>query len=228
VELEELKVKATGRDILGKQVKQLRAQGITPVHLYGHGTASRALQMDTATLERLLSQAGTSHMLDLTLDKARHPVKVLVREVQRNPINDALLHVDFFQVRMTEEITIDLAVTVVGEPGAKRLIVEHMLHHLSIKCLPGNIPSDVELDISPLAEPGQAILVKDISLGPDVTVLNDPDDIVVRVEAPRVAPVEEVEEEVAEEAVAAEAAKEAPAEEQAPAGEGRAEEGGED
>ncbi len=206
---DELKVKATGREILGKHVKQLRAQGITPVHLYGHGTPSRALQVDTTTLEKLLFRAGTSHMVDLTVDRTRNPVKVLVREVQRNPINDALLHVDFLQVRMTEEITVDLPVTVVGEPGAKRLIVEQMLHHLSIKCLPGNIPPEIEVDISSLAEPGQAIMAKDISFGPDVSVLHEPEDIIVRVEAPRVVEVEE-----------AVAGEEAPAKEEAPSEEG--------
>lgn len=212
---EELKVKATGREILGKQVKQLRSQGITPAHLYGHGTSSRALQVDTAILEKLLSQASTSHLVDLTVDKARTPVKVLVREVQRDATNDRLLHVDFLQVRMTEEITVDLPLTVVGEPGAKRLVVEQMLHQLSIKCLPGNIPPAVEVDISHLSEPGQAVLVKDISFGPDVSVLHEPEDIIVRVETPRVAV-----EEVAEEAVAAAA----PAE-KVPAGKGEAEEG---
>ena len=211
---EELKVKAASREVLGKQVKQLRAQGVTPAHLYGHGTSSRALQVDTPTLEKLLSQASTSHLVSLTVDKARSAVKVLVREVQRDATNDRLLHVDFLQVRMTEEITVDLSVTVVGEPGAKRLIVEQMLHQLSIKCLPGNIPPAVEVDISHLAEPGQAVLVRDISFGPDISVQQEPEDIVVRVEAPRVAAVEE---EVAEGAVVAQAA---------PAEKATAEEGG--
>ncbi|MDP6100065.1 MAG: 50S ribosomal protein L25 [Dehalococcoidia bacterium] len=210
--MEGLKITATSRDLVGKQVKLLRAQGVTPVHLYGHGVDSRSLQVETVTLEKLFSQAGTSHLVDLTVDKTRTPVKVLVREVQRNPINDQLLHVDFFQVTMTEEITVEVPVTVVGEPVAKRLIVDHMLHQLSVKCLPGSIPPGLELDISSLSEPGQAILIKDIDLGSDVSVNHDPDDIIVRVETPRVA-VEEVvvaEEDVSE---AETVAQKAPSEE---------------
>ncbi|MDP6782211.1 MAG: 50S ribosomal protein L25 [Dehalococcoidia bacterium] len=212
--MEGLKIKATSRGLVGKQVKQLRAQGVTPVHLYGHGVDSRSLQVETVSLEKLFSQAGTSHLVDLTVGKTRTAVKVLVREVQRNPINDQLLHVDFFQVTMTEEITVEVPVTVVGEPGAKRLMVEHMLHQLSVKCLPGNIPPGLELDISSLSEPGQGILIKDIDFGAGVSVNHDPDDIIVRVESPRTAVAEEVA--VGEEATGVEAeavAEKAPSEE---------------
>lgn len=202
-------LKATTRDILGKKVKQLRARGITPVHLYGHGIPSQALQVETAALERLLARASTSHLIDLTVDGSG-PVKVLVREVQRNPLNDRLLHVDFFQVRMEEEIEVEVPVNLVGEPAAKWLIVEQVLHQLSIRCLPGNIPPGVEVDISHLAEPGQAITVADLNLGPGISVLHDTEEVVVRVEAPTAA-----EEEVpaAEEAAAEEAP--APAAEEA-------------
>ncbi|MEK7848433.1 MAG: 50S ribosomal protein L25, partial [Chloroflexota bacterium] len=209
--MEEQKIKVTKREVLGKQVKQLRAQGVTPVHLYGHGVASRALQADTTALEGLLTRAGTSALVDLTVDRARQPVKVLVREVQRNPITDRLLHVDFFQVSMTEAITVEVPVSLVGEPASRRLLVNWMVRNLSLRCLPGDIPAAVEVDIRALAEPGQAIFVKDLKLAAGIAVLNDPEDIVVRVETPEVREV--VEKPVAEEAVA----------ETAPAEEGKAE-----
>lgn len=210
--MEEQKIKVTKREVLGKQVKQLRAQGVTPVHLYGHGVASRALQADTTALEGLLTRAGTSALVDLTVDRARQPVKVLVREVQRNPVTDRLLHVDFFQVSMTEEITVEVPVSLAGEPASRRLLVNWMVRNLSLRCLPGDIPAAVEVDIRSLTEPGQAIFVKDLKLAAGIAVLNDPEDIVVRVETPEVRE-EAVEKPVAEEAVAAEAAEKAPAEE---------------
>jgi len=207
--MEQIELQAAAREILGKKVRFLRRQGIIPVHLFGHGVESVALQCDTAQLQQVMAQAGKTKIISLRLDKAKKPRNVMVREIQRNPQTGELLHVDFYQVRMEEKIQVEVPIVLVGEAPAlksKENMLAQELYSLTIECLPGQIPASIELDLSSLTEVEQAIQVKDITLGEGVTVLNDPEHMVVKIS---LRPVEKVEE-VVEEAVVEEAVAEAP------------------
>jgi large subunit ribosomal protein L25 len=217
--MDKIELEVTNREILGKKVKHLRRQGITPVHLFGHGIKSLALQCDTDELERVLSQAGHTGLIGLKLDKEKKPRPVVIREFDRDWRRGKLLHVDFYQVKMEEKIRLEVPIVLVGEAPAlksKDNMLEHELEALTIECLPAKIPAGVEVDISSFTEPGQAIRVKDIALDKDVIVLNDPELVVVKISF---RPVEKVEEELVEvvEEVA-EAVEEAEAPEGAPPG----------
>jgi large subunit ribosomal protein L25 len=197
--MDKIELKVTNREILGKKVKHLRRQGITPVHLFGHGIESLALQCDTGELERVLGQAGQ-----------KKPRSVVVREFDRDWRKGQLVHVDFYQVKMEEKIKLEVPVALVGEAPAlksKTLMLEHELGTLTVECLPAKIPTSLEVDISSLTEPEQTIRVKDVALDKDITVLNDPELVVVKISS---RPVEKIEEEVVEEV--AEEAIEAPEE----------------
>jgi len=217
--MDKIELKVAKREILGKKVKHLRRQGITPVHLFGHGIESLALQCETGELERVLAQAGHTGLVSLKLDKEKKPRTVVVREFDRDWRRGRLLHVDFYQVKMEEKIRLEVPIVLVGEAPAlksKDNMLEHELEALTIECLPAKIPAGVEVDISSFTEPGQAIRVKDIALDKDVIVLNDPELVVVKISF---RPVEKVEEELVEvvEEVA-EAVEEAEAPEGAPPG----------
>lgn len=212
--MEEIELRTATREILGKKVRFLRRQGIVPVHLFGHGIESVALQCDAVQLQRVLAQAGKTKIISLKLDKAKGPRNVMIREIQRNPRTDELLHVDLYQVRMEEKIQVEVPIVLVGEAPAmksKDNMLAQELHRLTIECLPGQIPASIELDLSSLTETEQAIQVRDITLGEEVTVLNDPEHVVVKISR---LPVEKVEEEVVEEVV--EAAEGAPLPEEQP------------
>ncbi len=215
--MEGLKLEAEKRDILGKKTRFLRRQGITPTHLFGHGLESLALQCDTAKLQRVIARAGRTRLISLGIEGDKEPRSVFVKEIQRDPRTGVLLHVDLFQIRKAEKIRVDVPIVLVGEAPAlksKEYTLTHSLTSLSIECLPDKLPPQIEVDLSSLAEVGQAIHVRDISFSPDITVHNDPDQMVVRVSEIRVEKVEEVvPEEVAAEEVAAEAAAEEGAEE---------------
>jgi large subunit ribosomal protein L25 len=205
--MDEITLKVTNREILGKKVKHLRRQGITPVHLFGHGIESLAIQCDTGELERVLAQAGQTGLINLKVGREKEPRTVVVREFDRDWRRGQLLHVDFYQVKMEEKIRLEVPVVLVGEaPGLKSKdnMLEHELETLTVECLPAKIPGSLEVDISSFTEPGQAIRVKDIALDKDITVLNDPELVVVKISF---RPVEKVEEEVVE--VAEEAVEEA-------------------
>jgi len=217
--LEDLKLKATPRSVLGKKTRFLRRQGITPIHVYGHNIKSLALQCDTAELQHLIAQAGRTRLISLEIDSER-PRTVFVREIQRDPITHELLHVDFYQVKKGEKILVDVPIVFVGEAPAlktKGRMLVHGINSLSIECLPGRVPPQIEVDLSQLEEVEQAIHVKDIALGPEVTVRNDPEQLVIKVSEALVKEAAPEVEEVAEaEEVEAKAEAEAPAEEETP------------
>jgi len=186
------------RNILGKKTRFLRHQGITPTHLFGHGLESVPLQCDTARLQRIIAQAGTTRLIALEIEGDKQPRSVFIREIQRDECSGELLHVDFYQVRKTEKIKVDVPIVLVGEAPAmkeKGRTLAHSLTSLSIECLPGKLPPQIEVDLSQLDEAGQAIYVRDIALSPDITVTTALDQMVVKVSEMAVERVEEVVEE---------------------------------
>jgi len=194
-----LALSASKRDVLGKKTRFLRRQGITPAHLFGHGLESVPLQCDTAGLQRIIAQAGTTRLIALEIEGDKQPRSVFIREIQRDVCTGALLHIDFYQVRKRERIKAEVPIVPIGEAPAlkeKGRILTHSLTSLSVECLPDKLPPQIEIDLSPLEEAGQAIYVRDIVLSPDVTVITDPDQMVVKVSEARVERVEEVVEEV--------------------------------
>ena len=210
--MEPIELQTTSRETLGKKVRFLRRQGITPVHLFGHDVESLALQCDTAQLQRVLAQAGKTRLVSLQLDQGKKPRNVLIREIQREPQSGELLHIDFYQVRAEEKTRVEVPIVLVGEAPALKLkenMVAQELNSLTVECLPTDIPASVEVDVSSLAEVDQAIRVKDIALGEEVTVLNDPDLVAVKISFRHIEK-EEVVEEVVEEELVAEAAEAAP------------------
>jgi large subunit ribosomal protein L25 len=210
----DLTLKAAKRDILGKKTRFLRRRSITPTHLFGHGIESLALQCDTAELQRLITQGGTTRLIDLKIEAEKRPRSVFIREIQRDVLNGQLLHVDFYQIKKTEKITADIPIVLMGEAPATRSkenIIYQELTQLGVECLPENLPPQIEIDLSSLEEANQAIYVRDIILDPDIAVTTDTDQLVVKVS--QVAMEKEEVVEVAE-AEAVEAEAEAPAEEE--------------
>jgi len=212
--MDNLTLLTTNRSLLGKKTRFLRRQGITPTHLFGHDVSSLALQCDTAKLQRIIAQTGRTRPINLEIEGDKRPRTVFIREIQRDELTRQLLHVDFFQVKKTEKIKVDIPIVFVGEAPAmkeKENILTHGVTSLAIECLPGEVPPQIEVDLSHLEEVEQAIYVKDIVLNPDITVMTEPDQLMVKVSKARVERVEEVVEEVvAEEVVAEEEAVEEP------------------
>lgn len=209
--MDEIELKLTRREVLGKKVRFLRRQGITPVHLFGSGIESLSLQCDTAELQRVLAEAGQTRLISIIFDGKKGKRIAVVREVQRETRTGGLLHVDFYEVKMAESVKVDVPFILLGESPAlkqKENLLVQELNSLTIECLPANIPASIELDLSTLTEADQAVRVKDIELDEEISVLNDPELMVVRIQK-RV--VERIEEEVvAEEAEAVEAPEAAP------------------
>ena len=204
-----LELKATKRHIAGKKVQALRRQGVTPAHLFGPGVESLAIQCDTPALRNILVDAGHTQLVSLKLGHEHHPRTVMIREVQIDSFKGGVLHVDFYQVNLAEAIRVNVPIILIGESAAAKMkgnsLVQE-LNDLTVQCLPANIPSKIEVDVTPLITADQMIRVKDLQAIPDVTIVNEPGVVVARiavevieVEAPKVVAEEaEVTEEGAE------------------------------
>jgi large subunit ribosomal protein L25 len=201
-----MELKADKRDTTGKATRRLRREGKLPAVVYGQRAAT-SVEMETLDFERVYARSGKTQLIDLIVDSGR-PSKVLVKEVQISPRYNTLLHVDFHQVSLRERLQVEVPVSVTGEAEPVRAgeaDVLQVLHSVRVECVPTKIPEVVEVDISGLAEVDDAVRLSDLQLPEGVSVVGDPDEVIVKIAARRVAA--EV-----EEAPAAEAAAEAEAE----------------
>lgn len=191
------------REIRGKKVKTLRREGITPVHVFGRGIEPEALQCDTIELQKVLAQAGSTGIVGLKVDKSRKKRNVMIREVQKESRSGQILHIDFYQIRMEEKLKVDVPIYLTGEAPALKMkenFLSHELDSLSVECLPDDIPNHIEVDVTVLEEADQSIRVQDIVLSEEITVFNNPEQLVAKINVRHVeAEIEAEEVEAAEE-----------------------------
>jgi large subunit ribosomal protein L25 len=181
-----LTLEAAPRSAAGKHNKALRRSGQIPVHVFGHGIESLALQAPEHELRHVLHQAGGTALIKMQLEGKSQ--NVMVRKVQRHPVNGKLIHVDLYQVRMDVKTKIRLPIQLVGDaPGVTDLdgVLLHGMDALNIEALPGDIPHHVDVDISVLKELDQTLYVRDLQVPDNLVVLDDPDTLVVKVQPPR-------------------------------------------
>jgi large subunit ribosomal protein L25 len=178
---------------VGKKVRFMRRTGVIPVNVFGHNVSSLALEIEEAALERALARAGTNALLNLSVADGSDTRPVLIRGYQRRAVTGKLLHVDLYQVSMTEKLRTHVPVVVVGVAPAVALggVLLKNVDTLDIECLPSDLVSSIEVDISVLTEVNQSILVGTLKVPQGITVLTNPETLVVKVMSP------EKEEEVA-------------------------------
>jgi len=195
----EFVLEAEPRTIVGKKVSQLRSQGLVPAAIYGPKTEPVSVQIPYRPLQVTLMKAGGTNLIDIEVNGKTHTV--LAREVLRDYIKGNILHVDFYAVDLEAKVTAPVPIHLVGESQAVAARVGILItgvSTLTIEALPTKLLSHVNVDISGLKELGDAIHVSDVDLGPDVTILNDPEDMIARITQTSAARAEE--EEVEEEA----------------------------
>jgi large subunit ribosomal protein L25 len=181
-------INAQMRTLTGKKVSQLRRQDIVPGTLYGPKNDPLSVQFNRRELENTLRQAGGTHLVDVNVDNKVVPA--IAREVQRDVIRGDILHVDFFVVDMAVRIRAEIPVVLVGESplvASRRGIMITGPHALTIETLPARLSDHITIDVSNLSEIGATISVKDLNLGADVTIINDPDEMIVRIVQPSAA-----------------------------------------
>ena len=181
-------LQAASRTATGKgAARSLRRDGKVPGVIYGHGREAEALTIDKSALNKMLFgiSAGTT-ILDVAVD-GRTPVKALIREIQRDSLRPAeIIHLDLYEVRSDEEITLAVPIRLIGIPDGVRNfggVLDHVLRELEVEVLPSNIPDHVDLDVTALTI-GHSLFVRDVKVE-NAKVLNDPDTPICTVVAPR-------------------------------------------
>jgi large subunit ribosomal protein L25 len=178
--------------------RSLRREGKIPGVIYGHGREAEPVAIDTVSLQKMLGGvSAATTIVDVAID-GRAPVRALIREIQRDSLRPAeIIHLDLYEVRSDEEITLQVPVRLIGIPDGVRNfggVLDHVLRELEIEVLPSDIPEHVDLDVTALAI-GHSLFVRDLKVE-NAKVLNDPDTPICTVVAPRTeeapAPVEEV------------------------------------
>jgi len=219
-------LKVRKRKVLGRKVKSLRKKGILPANIYGRHIKSVAVEGDLAKIKKVFSQVGETGLVDLWVEKEKKARPVLLHNPQYNPLNDELVHLDFYQVDLSEKVTSDIPIEISGEAPAVAKgegILVQLLNEIEVEALPTDLPEKFVVDVSQLEKVDEGItvaqLVKASKLDPQkITVKASDDQLVVKIEPPTKEEEPVTEEAPAEEGEAA-AEKEAPAEAEKPAAE---------
>lgn len=185
--MDKISITAEPRTVLGKQNKRLRAEGKVPGVVYGHGAEPQSLTFDGRQLEKTFAEAGTNKLLSLTVgdDKSHN---VLFHEIQRDSLSGALTHVDLYLVKMDEKIRTEVPLRFTGESTAVYQQEGTLLKNIEaveVEALPGDLPEAVEVDISVLDDFEKTIHVSDLSVPNGVIILDEPEELVVKVDPPR-------------------------------------------
>jgi large subunit ribosomal protein L25 len=185
--MEQIALKAEKRDISKKgTINELRRKGKLPGVLYGKNIESSPVAVDAKELLKVLKTHGESALINLELEGEKHPV--LMKEIQRDTFKDAIVHVDFYRVSMTDRIEFNLPIILKGDAEGVKMggILQHQKRELSVKALPADMPEHLEVDISNL-KIGETLTVGDLKVDDKITVLDDPEEVVLSVLAPKLA-----------------------------------------
>ncbi|MBI4368045.1 MAG: 50S ribosomal protein L25 [Candidatus Omnitrophica bacterium] len=183
-------LKAKYREQIGKQaVKKLRADQRVPAVVYGHGSKAAPIEVGLDDLLKTLhTKAGENVVIQLSVAGPKAFEKtVVIKEIQHNPLTDAIRHIDFNTISLTEKIKVKVPLHVRGEaPGVKEGGVLDVVHHeIEVECLPTDIPERLDADIS-VMKIGDTIHIREITFPPGVVSELPADEVVIAIHVPKV------------------------------------------
>src|SRR3989344_7412925 len=180
-----ISLQATIRKELGSKVKSLKYRGQIPAVVYGPGEKNANIAVDEKEFKKILHTAGESSLVELLVEKEKRPV--LIHEIQKDPVSDKIIHIDFYQADLKQEVQVMVPLTFEGVALAEKdlggTLNKNMLE-IEVKALPMNLPQEIKVSIDSLKTFEDHISVKDLVLPANVTALKNPDEIVAAVLAP--------------------------------------------
>ncbi len=187
-----ISLKAKIRKETGKKTSILKKSGRIPAVVYGHKIKNVLLDVDYKEFQKVLSKAGESSLIELDIEGEKEKRPVLAHDLQKDPVTDKFIHIDFFQTSLKEEVQVKVPLVFEGESQAIKDLGGTLIKNISeleIKALPQNLPHEIKVSVNSLNTFEDHILVKDLVLPKDVKAIAKPDEIVVSVA--RAAKVEE-------------------------------------
>ncbi len=172
-----------------KSAKKMRREGKIPCVLYGHGFQSLLISLDERAFKTLLRhEKGLHGLLELNIAGSKGGKHtVVMKEIQRHPLKDEFLHIDFQEIRSDEMLTSDVSIRFIGEPVGVKVggIMQHSIYEVNVHCLPKDLPDYIEVDVSGL-DIKDNLRVQDLAPIEGVRYLNNPEEIVAAVMPKRV------------------------------------------
>lgn len=207
--MEQVPLTAKIRTVLGRKVKKLRQEGAIPAHVFGHKVKTIHVQVKDTEFSKVFEKAGETGIIDLSVDDQKRPV--LVRNIQMHPVTDKPLHIDFYQVNLSEKVKVDVPLEITGQALAAEKKIGLLLTpvtELEVEALPADIPEKIEVDVSNLANVGDEVKVKDLKVNRDkITIQTDEELVVAQIGELVTKEMEAVEAEIEAEQAEAEAEK---------------------
>jgi large subunit ribosomal protein L25 len=180
-----LELRAEPRAVFGKHVRRLRRQGIVPANIYGHGDP-RPIQAPARAMEYLLVHGGRTGVVTIEFDG--HSEIALLKDIQRDPRSNQILHIEFQAVSMEESVTGTVPIRFVGESAAVVKwggILSHPMTQLRVTARAVDLPEAIEVDLSALVNLDDAIHVSDLPESATYTVIDPPEGVLAMVQPPK-------------------------------------------
>lgn len=181
--MEQTPLLAEKRTVLGRKVKALRSQGIMPAHVFGHKVKTEHVQVKIGDFKKVFEKVGETGIVELSIGSDKRPV--LVRSTQVHPLTDDLLHIDFYQVNLTEKVKVNVPLEIIGEAPAVEKKIGLLLTpvtEVEVEALPADLPESIEVDVSNFTEIGNELKVKDLKIDRSkVEILADEELVVAQI-----------------------------------------------
>ena len=182
--MKKIELKAEKRSIVGRKVKKLRREGKVPANLYGSGFKSISLLVDAKEFSLAYKDAGETSVVELLVEKNTYPV--LIHHTQLHPVDDKPLHIDFLKIDLKKKVTANIPLEIVGESPAEKQGLGTLVSYIDeveVEALPGDLLDKIEVNVESLIEADQSLAIKDLVYDKSkLTVANDPETIVVKIE----------------------------------------------
>lgn len=185
--MDKIALEASTRDVLGRKTNKGRKDGLIPAVVYGKGIPGKNIWVKMLDFKRLIKKSGESTVIDLKIDE-KDSRNVLIYDTQKDPVRDSFMHIDFFQVRMDEEIETEVELEFIGEaPAVKELggVLVKNIDAIEVKCLPADLPSKIEVDISSLKTFEDRITLGDLNISKKIELSIDLETVIALVSEPR-------------------------------------------
>lgn len=183
----DVKISAQKREEKGKgAVRRLRDGKLIPAVLYGESKEPIALKLPEIEIERLLSRGASHAILDLQIEGSNEKNLAMIKEVQHATVTSKILHLDLIRISLDKKVEVDIELEIISTESIKKKggIITQMINSLRVECFPGKIPETIKLDLG-AAEMGDSFKVCDLTAPEGVEILDDPDEVIVAVLAPK-------------------------------------------
>ncbi len=183
--MEKVILRVDQRDVFGKKVKNLRKKGLIPAHIFGKKVETLHIVVKEQDFNKVFTEVGETGLINLKVsDEKVRPV--LIRDVQYHPLTEKPLHIDFYQVNLTEKVKVVVPVVLTGEEPelvhSGEAVVIQPLNEIEVEALPGDLPEKIEADVSLLKEINDTVFVSNLQIPAGVEVLVDPEAVVIKLD----------------------------------------------